>query len=362
MAPQVNSFGEVREGVRAARESGRRAWLVTLVAVEDSAWRRPGARALFLEDGRRFGSVAGVCIDAALHRVLLESKDDRSRLHRFDERLKLGCPGALHILSENWASPAAQLFLESLELAWAQAEALAVATVWQETPGATLQLGRAVECGGDVPASGTTDLAGAARALLQGASPKAEYVAHSLVESWPRRTRVLLAMDASEAGPFVRQMQLLGWQCALWAAGMERVEGVDGPVEPGEDAARLDALLRSFQPVAVVSMTRRLSLDERVLRASLGLSGVAYLGLVGSRKRCALVVDALIQAEERLASQLERLHAPCGLDLSGEAPEAVALSVVAEIQAVLGQKAAPVASLGGRAGALHARTASPRGR
>ncbi len=345
------------EGVAAARELAGRAWLATLVSVEGSAWRRPGARAVLLEDGRRFGSVAGVCIDAALQQALCDCADAVAQLHTFDERLKLGCPGALHILTEPLVADCAAVFLTALEEAWSEGGPLEVATVWQRSASRDLlELGRAVRSASGARTAGCTELTEAARALLHDASPQSEYVAQSLTERWPPRTRVLLAMDASEAGPFVAQMRLLGWQCALWAAGTDAIDGADGPVFAGERADSLTELLADFDPSAVVSMTRRLSLDERVLRAALALEAVPYVGLVGSRKRCELVMDSLIQADEALAQQLSRLHAPCGLALSGEAPEAVALSIVAEIQAVLGERPAPVDSLRDQAGVLHQRS------
>ena len=38
-------------------------------------------------------------------------------------------------------------------------------------------------------------------------------------------------------------------------------------------------------------------------------------------------------------SQMEKLHAPVGLDIGADSPEAIALSIVAEIQAVLHKRA-----------------------
>jgi xanthine/CO dehydrogenase XdhC/CoxF family maturation factor len=71
---------------------------------------------------------------------------------------------------------------------------------------------------------------------------------------------------------------------------------------------------------------------------------LAYVGLLGPRKRAEKILDDLgatgltVTAEQR-----ERLNAPVGLDLGADSPEQVALSIVAEIQAVIsGRNARPL--------------------
>ena len=58
-----------------------------------------------------------------------------------------------------------------------------------------------------------------------------------------------------------------------------------------------------------------------------------YLGLIGSRAKVARVFDALA-AEGAAPAQLERVHAPIGLDIGAVTPAEIAVSVVAELVAV----------------------------
>ena len=53
-----------------------------------------------------------------------------------------------------------------------------------------------------------------------------------------------------------------------------------------------------------------------------------------------------------------RLHAPIGLDLGGESPASIALSAVAEIEAVIHGR--PAGFLRERLSPIHARTPTPR--
>ncbi len=69
--------------------------------------------------------------------------------------------------------------------------------------------------------------------------------------------------------------------------------------------------------------------DAVALRAVVE-SSAAYIGLLGSRRKVSLIFKALRRdgvGEEALA----RIHAPIGLDLGGETPEEIALSIMAEM-------------------------------
>ena len=58
----------------------------------------------------------------------------------------------------------------------------------------------------------------------------------------------------------------------------------------------------------------------------------AYVGVVASRKRSALLIERLFQSGVS-PELLRRVAAPCGLDLGAATPQEIALSIVAEIQA-----------------------------
>jgi xanthine/CO dehydrogenase XdhC/CoxF family maturation factor len=84
---------------------------------------------------------------------------------------------------------------------------------------------------------------------------------------------------------------------------------------------------------AVVVMTHSYEQDRGWLAGALGC-GPRYLGLLGARHRSALLVS---ETAAMLGWSVERvcegLFAPVGLDLGGDGAEAIALAVIAEIQA-----------------------------
>jgi xanthine/CO dehydrogenase XdhC/CoxF family maturation factor len=98
-------------------------------------------------------------------------------------------------------------------------------------------------------------------------------------------------------------------------------------------------------------------MSHDVRRDTLALRGLfangappEYVGVLGPRSRteeirASLAADGVV---------VHGLRAPAGLDLGGDGAEAIALSIVAEIQAVL--HGATGASLTEKKGAIHARS------
>jgi xanthine dehydrogenase accessory factor len=84
----------------------------------------------------------------------------------------------------------------------------------------------------------------------------------------------------------------------------------------------------------VVVMTHDFETDRRVL-AELRGTDAPYVGVLGPPKRFAVLTDALAESGVGLdEDDRSRTFAPAGLDVGGDGPRAVALSVVAEVAAV----------------------------
>jgi xanthine dehydrogenase accessory factor len=82
----------------------------------------------------------------------------------------------------------------------------------------------------------------------------------------------------------------------------------------------------------VVVVTHDPKLDDPALMIALP-SPAGYVGALGSRKTHAQRVKRLL-ANGLTQEQVDRLHAPIGLNLSGRTPNEIALSIIAEIIAV----------------------------
>ena len=103
-------------------------------------------------------------------------------------------------------------------------------------------------------------------------------------------------------------------------------------------AAPIVELVERVDPDAdtlAVIMTHHYVHDTPLVRELLPRR-LAYLGLLGPRKRAEKILQDLAQGGLSVTPDLrERLHAPVGLDLGADGPEQVALAIVAEMQATL---------------------------
>ncbi len=80
----------------------------------------------------------------------------------------------------------------------------------------------------------------------------------------------------------------------------------------------------------VVILTRCHALDEGVLEAALG-TRARYVGLIGSKRKVAVILRNIARRTGRDPRADERLHAPIGLKLGDKTPGEIAISILAEL-------------------------------
>jgi xanthine dehydrogenase accessory factor len=93
------------------------------------------------------------------------------------------------------------------------------------------------------------------------------------------------------------------------------------------------AALTPDSATAVVTLTHDPKLDDPALAVALG-SPAFYIGALGSRKTHAARLERL-KAEGFAEADLARIHAPVGLTIGAISPGEIAVSIMAEIVAVL---------------------------
>jgi xanthine dehydrogenase accessory factor len=101
-------------------------------------------------------------------------------------------------------------------------------------------------------------------------------------------------------------------------------------------ATLTDQLTGVYAPTAqtyIAAVTRGLPVDEALLPPLirwLNEGKIAYLGLIGSRRRWALTVN-MLEGLGFTRAELAKLYAPIGLELNAETPQEIAVSIMAEI-------------------------------
>jgi xanthine/CO dehydrogenase XdhC/CoxF family maturation factor len=149
----------------------------------------------------------------------------------------------------------------------------------------------------------------------------------------PQRLFVLGAGD--DAKPLVSMGALLGWSVNVMDGRAQLARAERFPeAERVVGLPSVSAESLGIRPKdAVVLMTHSYEQDRELLAAVLPLRP-RYLGLLGARHRSSLLVsEVAVRLERTVASCCEQVYAPVGLDLGGDGPEAIALAVIAEVQA-----------------------------
>ncbi len=84
---------------------------------------------------------------------------------------------------------------------------------------------------------------------------------------------------------------------------------------------------------AIIALTHDAKIDDAALRIGLA-SGAFYVGALGSTRTHAKRVERLTEMGVA-GSDLARLHAPIGLDIGAQGPAEIAVSIIAQVVAVL---------------------------
>ena len=330
--------------------------LATVVAVEGSSYRKPGARMLLVQDGRRAGTVSGGCLEAEVARRAWWLTNSGPVVERYstveedgDRPYGSGCGGIVHLLLER--PQTARPVLESLEAEFKARRPLAVATVLDGP-----QLGlRAMASEADSEPNAPNELQRWAHWALERRTSfdRTILIDEAPTRLWvdyrPARPGLWIFSAGDDAKPLVHLAQELGWFVAVadgrsHLATRERFPTADDvrvlPIYDLPDSAPSHLSLR--QTDAAVVMTHSFDQDSHILASLLGLGfSLDYLGVLGPQRRTReMLAEAarLLRLPDPLARVdrwLAKMHAPTGLDLGADTPATIALSIVAEIQKAL---------------------------
>ena len=338
------------------RAAGRACALATVVEVQGSAYRRPGARMLVTAEGELTGAISGGCLEGdARQRARRAIFQGEPALVTYDTRdeddprhgLGPGCQGVVRILLEPLDFNESTNPLELLR-DFAQHPAPAVlATVFEADAATGLRaaVGQRLLLSETGALRGTpllaAPLAEAARATLtRGESRVLDMTTdagpvRALLEVLSPPLRLVVYGAGNDAQPLVRLAATLGWHITVVDGRPHLATAARFP-----EAATLRVLSVSELPAQVpdplayhVLLSHNYAYDLAALQALLPVP-VPYIGLLGPRlKARRLLTELSLSAAEITALLLGRLHSPIGLDLGSETPEEIALAIVAEIQA-----------------------------
>jgi xanthine/CO dehydrogenase XdhC/CoxF family maturation factor len=308
--------------------------LVTLVCSEGSSYRRPGARLLCASTGY-VGSISGGCLEAEVVRRAAWIARDHAVVERYattfddtsDIPYGLGCGGTVDLLFEPLATPEGEALMKAMAASIEGRESTVVSFLPDMDRSPKRPLRRLIfDDAGEISFASeslTAEKIDCARRL----STDGVY-AGRFVERLRAPQRLFVLGAGEDARPLVQMASLRGGSRVV--AEGTRFPGADRVV--GLSAAQsFDLDIRAND--AVIVMTHSYEQDRDLLVRVLPLAP-RYLGLLGSRHRSSLLIsEAAAILGVSVESCTAGLYAPVGMDLGGDGPEAIALAVVAEVQA-----------------------------
>ena len=347
---------------------GQRAALATVVSVEGSSYRRPGARMLITESGETTGVLSGGCLERDVcERAQKVMRTGEPAVVRYDTTSKddivwglgLGCNGIVHVLIEPATSNVAGVMQLLSECAEGDS-AGAIATVFHADGDCATPIGARALLYPDGTVDGelTTqlifdDLRDATHSHVKRYELSDGYIDVFLEVVQPR-VRLILFGAGPDVLPIVNLAKAVNWHTAVVdtsarVSSLERFNNADAVVlcRPEDVLAQVAFSERTV----VVVMTHNYLHDVELLGQIL-LLPLPYIGVLGPKRRTERLLNEVSSGNARLAaSYLARLHAPVGLDIGAETPEEIALSIISEIKAVVAER--PGAQLRDRVGSIH---------
>ena len=304
--------------------------LVTVVETIGSTYRKAGAHMLISEEGISHGLVSGGCLEGNLlmhaQKVLQTGNPafveyDLTSEDEGPWGLSIGCNGVVRLVLQHIDPADPNNLLENLIVVAEGHRPAKLAICAQGSLGQwyLLDADESFAAAGLQDSIGIQQLPNGDRWMVQQLKPLPQ---------------ILVLGAGPDVPPLLQLCHRQGWRVTLVDHRPTYLQRLSGQpmhqmfcVGIGDLAAQID--LGQFD--AAILMSHHLAADQSWL-GDLLPSSIAYIGLLGPRARAEMLLENLGREE---CIDDPRLRAPVGLDIGGEGAEAIALSIVAQLQSLL---------------------------
>ena len=353
----MKEIKDILYAFKEAQQGGRQTALATVVHVEGSSYRRPGARMLVEDNGKLTGAISGGCLEGdALRKALLAISQKQNKLVTYNTLddddvqfgVQLGCNGIVHILFEpidvhapinplllleKWASQRRQVVLGTL---------FSLKNYSGNQPGTCFYFdGESVESKVEDQELFSVLQSDAATVLSTKTSLTKKYGYNELtafIELVEPPVSLVVVGAGNDALPLVEMATILGWQLTIVDGRSTHANRLRFPrvsnLFVGKPGEVMNDIVADERTVFVL-MTHNYQYDLEMLELLLKKE-CSYIGTLGPKKRLERMLKELREKGIKISEEQEaKIYAPTGLDIGAETAEEIALSVVAEIKAVL---------------------------
>ncbi len=336
--------------------------LATVVDLKGSGYRLPGAKMLIAENGDAFGTVSGGCLESdVLERARKILKTGEAEILTYDTTenrdsvfsLNMGCNGIVRILIES---------IEAHNILFRTWE-MAVNERWRQTIGTLISTDSDLQIGGRIFYDGNSqfhfenlpeffeDFQGILKLckkfFAENQSAKTFEFSNEqgefefFFENINPPLNLMIFGAGYDALPLADFAKNLGWRVSVIDhrsafATSERFPNADEILVSHPE--NLSENLTTDKDSVAVVMTHNYEKDREIMKFLLK-QDLQYVGALGPKRRTEKLLGELkAEGFEFSDFELEKLHAPIGLDIGADTPEAIALSIVAEIKSILSNR------------------------
>jgi xanthine dehydrogenase accessory factor len=333
--------------------SSQKAALATVVKVRGSSYRSPGARMLITDSGKWVGSISGGCLEGdALRKARQVMLDNKAKTVTYDTReesnqnlgIGLGCNGVIDVLLEPLEVNTETNPINAFESLLNSKTPIAVATVFnsQNYNGEKFILTIDGQIQSVFSNNALTDMV---RSDLQNVF--SSHMSHSrlykleneevevFIELIQPTITLLIFGGGFDARPVSQLAKSVGWNVSVTDECVAHIAPIFFPSADQLSLCSREFIDRDFditRYTACVLMSHNYEYDRDVLKKLLK-SDAPYIGILGPRKRFDKMLDEFSKEGVTLsADDVHRIHSPIGLDIGAEAPDEIAVSIIAEVQ------------------------------
>jgi xanthine/CO dehydrogenase XdhC/CoxF family maturation factor len=357
---------EIRDIIRsyyAHKSEGKRCALATVVHVEGSSYRRPGARMLIAEDGRLTGAISGGCLEGdAMRKALHVINEQVPALVTYDTMdeddatigIGLGCNGIIKILIEPIDYKSVNHPIALLEKLTSDRQNAVIVTFFtlqhkkQPSAGTLFFIGEK----GEMIGKNITDFQAD---LIQIESQRVQKLGKNcwidlemngekmtaFLEFIPPVVSLIIVGAGNDVMPLVEMADVLGWDTTV-------IDGRANYAKRERFAKACDVLIAKPEEVIksvqiddftfFALMTHNYNYDKALLY-ELCQNNARYIAMLGPKKKLErMLLEYSEEGRPLTEAQITTIYSPAGLDIGAETSDEIALAILAEIKAFLGQK------------------------
>lgn len=358
----MKEIEDIISSYKKALQANKKTALATVVHVEGSSYRRPGARMLVTEDGELTGAISGGCLEGdALRKALLAITQQQNKLVTYDSMdeednnigIQLGCNGIVHILFEPINPAKENNPIALLEKLSTQTNVSVLITLFS-LDNSLQQIGTCLLAAVNNDYGNINDQSLKSKiendiatvfenntSLIKDYPVSGNKKLSAFIELVKPPVELIIAGAGNDAFPLVQIASVLGWHVTVvdgrkTHANTKRFLAVKEIIvaKPAEALQQISI----HEQTVVVLMSHNYNYDLGMLRLLIN-TDFNYIGVLGPKKKLEKMLNELTQEGIDITeTQRQKIYGPVGLDIGAETAEEIALSIITEIKAVQAKK------------------------